>query len=144
MSGVAASMEPQLFSCGLLPYLGYFLCRLSMLQWSRNFSVADWFSTLAILIVLTVSFNGAATFQLRIVAKSIQSPHNHSASMEPQLFSCGLPAYSVKHGINRPCFNGAATFQLRIARVNVRDHRGSPASMEPQLFSCGLPKLGKR
>ena len=85
-----ASMEPQLFSCGLL---------------RRVFSVS-WAMT---------SFNGAATFQLRIVAAKVTGRRWVGiASMEPQLFSCGLPTAAED------------------ARANSR------ASMEPQLFSCGL------
>ena len=90
MSDISASMEPQLFSCGLgIHYL--------------------------ILMQIIGSFNGAATFQLRIVKN-----------------------FSIRTG-SFTCFNGAATFQLRIGECDGAGGRGSRlASMEPQLFSCGL------
>ena len=133
-----ASMEPQLFSCGLLKILptpqsvvtcfngaATFQLRIAVcelidksslvaLQWSRNFSVAD---------CKTVKAN-------LTTAKE--------ASMEPQLFSCGLMfAYFV----------GGYYFMLQWSRnFSVADcqwrYSGrveiGMASMEPQLFSCGL------
>ena len=87
-------------------------CRL---QWSRNFSVADCRNPTARLhprpyrfngaatIQLrideddeddennTIGFNGAATIQLRIVIAPKLKQFITDASMEPQLFSCGLP-----------------------------------------------------
>ena len=90
-----ASMEPQLFSCGL-----------------KNLRLGEGGKL--------DSFNGAATFQLRIALNDIGVIKLEVASMEPQLFSCGL-----LFGADRP-------FKSR------------NASMEPQLFSCGLmPKKGK-
>ena len=82
-------MEPQLFSCGLSPSL--FVKRFPRrLQWSRNFSVADC-KIQARGYSLFRSFNGAATFQLRIAANNPTADEPiTSASMEPQLFSCGL------------------------------------------------------
>ena len=86
------------------------------------------------------SFNGAATFQLRIVDSDENGVLTFiNASMEPQLFSCGLNFNSHNSFIFYSRFNGAATFQLRI--VYHRQYRGmygNIASMEPQLFSCGL------
>ena len=90
---VAASMEPQLFSCGLL------IQRLKnktiqyWLQWSRNFSVAD------------------------CVKVEWQRMCRYFASMEPQLFSCGLLKRVFWPDFLALSFNGAATFQLRIARL---------------------------
>ena len=83
------SMEPQLFSCGLRCRWNTSLQQL-VLQWSRNFSVADCINSYSITILPTLSFNGAATFQLRIAADSTGWADTCLA------------------------FNGAATFQLRI------------------------------
>ena len=109
-----ASMEPQLFSCGLGKKGRKEERKELGLQWSRNFSVADWSTDVWI---------------------SITS----RASMEPQLFSCGLQMgiettfqeylelqwsrnfsvadclSSAANVVHTACFNGAATFQLRIA-----------------------------
>ena len=85
------------------------------LQWSRNFSVADCRLCWRLSSLHSGTFNGAATFQLRIAinaspfngaSKSLQWSRNFSVadwravmtyrsdtldpSMEPQLFSCGL------------------------------------------------------
>ena len=66
-------------------------------------------------IIARLSFNGAATFQLRIVELWKIDNYDDLA------------------------FNGAATFQLRIVGLMVENEpeRLVP-SMEPQLFSCGL------
>ena len=61
------------------------------------------------------SFNGAATFQLRIAAIFEDLDElSENASMEPQLFSCGLIAAYRTAPTSNDRFNGAATFQLRI------------------------------
>ena len=113
-SDTGASMEPQLFSCGLCAPEWQGPTARYPLQWSRNFSVAD----CKILLrgwVPKHSFNGAATFQLRIVLKDAQTILlNYIASMEPQLFSCGLQISGTDSIAPKSCFNGAATFQLRI------------------------------
>ena len=89
------------------------------------------------------TFNGAATFQLRIVCNGVSPLIFHSPSMEPQLFSCGLERSYVGGGTFSATFNGAATFQLRIVSQDFKyDVAGLP-SMEPQLFSCGLIKDAK-
>ena len=62
------SMEPQLFSCGLR-LQSETIKQISCLQWSRNFSVADCSETAISASTVSVSFNGAATFQLRIACE---------------------------------------------------------------------------
>ena len=139
------SMEPQLFSCGLLinwlvslwwfsPFNGAATFQLRIenkivkifltqptLQWSRNFSVADCRKYRNVYVYHIVAFNGAATFQLRIATHVITTVL-----------------------LSTP-FNGAATFQLRI-EDNVRAWTLSlnNPSMEPQLFSCGLATILQR
>ena len=133
------SMEPQLFSCGLLQGVTKRITWIH-LQWSRNFSVADCRKKLHNRKIGNAAFNGAATFQLRIAESSdksttgmqfLQWSRNFSVadchgylieieciiqpSMEPQLFSCGLNANPAEQ--NTHC---------------------TLPSMEPQLFSCGL------
>ena len=140
MVGIIASMEPQLFSCGLCKCRWWWLLLEKLLQWSRNFSVADCRRRRRRSRKDTRGFNGAATFQLRIVS-SLDSVHSTqcTASMEPQLFSCGLVDSIVIMLLHFQCFNGAATFQLRIELPIVGVVKVLlVASMEPQLFSCGL------
>ena len=69
--------------------VGVSIPRSSNLQWSRNFSVADWMSKVAV-NQFFMTFNGAATFQLRIVGMQGSGKTTLVPSMEPQLFSCGL------------------------------------------------------
>ena len=146
---IIPSMEPQLFSCGLdlAQQMEDQNFRVA-LQWSRNFSVADcsryqhwWFIHFHLQWSRNFSvadcragksqpkifktFNGAATFQLRIVVGT-----NIDDSF---IFT----------------FNGAATFQLRIVEQANRNLKFLKPSMEPQLFSCGLvtpphPQRGAR
>ena len=89
-----ASMEPQLFSCGLWKGSDTIGEIFKSLQWSRNFSVADWCDSSPTSRYWLPCFNGAATFQLRIVDNTL----------------C--------RWCYRKCFNGAATFQLRIVNYN--------------------------
>ena len=88
---------------------------LPILQWSRNFSVADcWL-------------------------KRSNGKFDMTPSMEPQLFSCGLQKRKTRQPLRQSfSFNGAATFQLRIASGSGIVSRDFQPSMEPQLFSCGL------
>ena len=95
------------------------------------------------------TFNGAATFQLRIEDESVGAAESDNfPSMEPQLFSCGLLRTDASDKWLVTSFNGAATFQLRIGgRGRGRcTLMATLPSMEPQLFSCGLllkmPMLG--
>ena len=132
-------MEPQLFSCGLnalsfhlfLSAPGFngaatFQLRIVMtapadsytkilLQWSRNFSVADCNQDSDHYVIRKFAsmepqlFSCGLQYSMTLVALAV-----HQASMEPQLFSCGLVKTGrwVNYLGNR--FNGAATFQLRI------------------------------
>ena len=106
-----ASMGPQPFGCGRLPYRG-----------DKKRAGA--------------SFNGAATFRLRKALPAPPNPIVEKASMGPQPFGCGRAAQRdlrlgrriasmgpQPFGCGRqapsrcfptlPCFNGAATFRLR-------------------------------
>ena len=145
---ISASMEPQLFSCGLKNSGMISLLIGSLLQWSRNFSVADWSIQGKNPMPTIWGFNGAATFQLRIAVSRVFIHYaSVLASMEPQLFSCGLKTKMTVKFWKSACFNGAATFLLRIVRANrCRQYWFVIASMEPQLFSCGLryPKASER
>ena len=60
------------------------------------------------------SFNGAATLQLRKHGTLLTAPYNAtSASMGPQLCSCGNGLYWRSDPRTSARFNGAATLQLR-------------------------------
>ena len=132
------------------------------LQWSRNFSVADCRDRATGKETREEIFNGAATFQLRIVAIRITAPRyydvfNGAATFQLRIvgtcvfdvclcrFFNGAATFQLRIGgcnnyrsWNITFFNGAATFQLRIGVGNVRTYKIFLSSMEPQLFSCGL------
>ena len=111
-----ASMEPQLFSCGLKLTNKSFQAHIQRASMEPQlFSCGLW--EIAIENATTYSFNGAATFQLRIATAANLTTGAFIASMEPQLFSCGLMDIAVNEGILKK------------------------ASMEPQLFSCGLQPM---
>ena len=109
-----------------------------LLQWSRNFSVADCTNHCLHLWLIPHHFNGAATFQLRIAFNSESISSFNSTSMEPQLFSCGLlSAVDIMWSVSllqwSRNFSVADCFRPRIFGSS-----RLPTSMEPQLFSCGL------
>ena len=106
-------MEPQLFSCGLLNVCKISNCSAFNLQWSRNFSVADWYKFLTA-APPNNTFNGAATFQLRIDVPTKfnpipRYPFNGAATFQLRIVD-NIDVYNAVVGT----FNGAATFQLRI------------------------------
>ena len=160
-------MEPQLFSCGLALMTSW-LHSCQLLQWSRNFSVADWLSKYSktpskfwlqwsrnfsvadwrkkgIREERKKDFNGAATFQLRIAGDpTIFMAGGNFTSMEPQLFSCGLLSQRAVNHIPLHNFNGAATFQLRIGEHSTQEptpHRHFNGAATFQLRIAGDPTI---
>ena len=110
-----ASMEPQLFSCGLKTGNCIALQPTLSLQWSRNFSVADWYYDADDVNLTWFMLQWSRNFSVADCSKCV-------------CWKCF-----------RTCFNGAATFQLRIEETSVLEFvKLGVASMEPQLFSCGL------
>ena len=111
----------------------------AMLQWGRNFAVAETMKALKSSQLTKASFNGAATLQLRKLFSAEFKHLNHAqlqwgrnfavaetrsksmllslatrrASMGPQLCSCGNPEFIANPYIQTWSFNGAATLQLR-------------------------------
>ena len=116
---VIASMEPQLFSCGLS-------------RWT-------------ILISLNIqSFNGAATFQLRIVDKVRINDIELSKLQWSRNFSVADCRYTSLAASNCPSLQWSRNFSVAdwwIRQVSRLSHYF--ASMEPQLFSCGLYLWGR-
>ena len=84
------------------------------LQWGRNFIVAEMWRLSASLRSAATCFNGAATLSLRkSVWICVQGRPENPASMGPQLYRCGNTFRSVA-GCGCCCsFNGAATLSLR-------------------------------
>ena len=84
-------MEPQLFSCGLLYGVSLGCIMIRGFNGAATFQLRiDVGREANIALGRLESFNGAATFQLRIVGRVGSYNANMIASMEPQLFSCGL------------------------------------------------------
>ena len=136
--GAVASMGPQLYRCGNLRHLLRATREISMLQWGRNFIVAETQVVYSWGDMLSTRFNGAATLSLRKLG-----------------VSCEIPVTSVG-------FNGAATLSLRklhrrkpisakhyslqwgrnfiVAETGEeadQAHHDTGASMGPQLYRCG-------
>ena len=136
---------------------------IKVLQWGRNFAVAETRVHDVQRLRRDGSFNGAATLQLRKPdCRRGERGERQSASMGPQLCSCGNSG-AVNACVNvRNSFNGAATLQLRklvngarkrihcgllqwgrnfavaeTRRSRERLDAGQLASMGPQLCSCG-------
>ena len=134
----SASMGPQLYRCGNVDADGPPWPHIWLLQWGRNFIVAETWTARSTAIGAGTSFIGAATLSLRKPA-----------------------APSIRHSVKRR-FNGAATLSLRkltsfligsygldvlqwgrnfiVAETGGRHrrlHQGTGASMGPQLYRCG-------
>ena len=156
-----ASMGPQLCSCGNLEREGIKLTderfngaatlqlrkrvsrrpafrRPGLLQWGRNFAVAETRIIHRVDQLLSERFNGAATLQLRKHDARIDRCYDYGglqwgrnfavaetwylmayaytmipASMGPQLCSCGNGEWEKANVSGKCRFNGAATLQLR-------------------------------
>ena len=97
-----ASMEPQLYRCGNLSTVISAPPAGTVLQWSRNFIVAE------------------------IVPASRKPRHHHDASMEPQLYRCGNIVVIAIIAQTHYCFNGAATLSLRKYGIPISTFPGVP------------------
>ena len=109
-----ASMGPQLYRCGNSHSFSVILRHMAVLQWGRNFIVAEILAAPPLLSWRHVRFNGAATLSLR---KS-------------------MVYYGSINGTTS--FNGAATLSLRKSiRRLLALVAALAASMGPQLYRCG-------
>ena len=134
----AASMGPQLCSCGNRTCRRWwrgspggfngaatlqlrkhdrphtFLAGCELLQWGRNFAVAE---TVRLDLPLERSLYGLQWGRNFAVAETPPPPRDlpqlESASMGPQLCSCGNRFRAARRSLGRASFNGAATLQLR-------------------------------
>ena len=109
-----ASMGPQLYRCGnSVVRLRFRSCAL-LLQWGRNFIVAEINQDHLVYEIRATSFNGAATLSLRKCMGGLRHEIRTAASMGPQLYRCGNIRKSAATTLN-----------------------GLQASMGPQLYRCG-------
>ena len=136
-----ASMGPQLCSCGNLNSRIQEMLTEDVLQWGRNFAVAETGLPAGYPNTRCRSFNGAATLQLRkrrplnaaaatlgsfngAATLQLRKPagdqplldYAPAASMGPQLCSCGNLRRLRRSRQTPARFNGAATLQLRKRR----------------------------
>ena len=109
-----ASMGPQLYRCGnakvplTLPTASF------LLQWGRNFIVAEISRRARRRCSRMRCFNGAATLSLRkSVRAAFSRDKSQFASMGPQLYRCGNKETPGQARFNNYGFNGAATLSLR-------------------------------
>ena len=109
-----ASMGPQLYRCGNTRHLRRSWGGSFRLQWGRNFIVAETLhvqmaqSTGMALLQWGRNFIVAETGRLQ---RTVWEPRH--ASMGPQLYRCGNPAWTTSSCSADPGFNGAATLSLR-------------------------------
>ena len=133
-----ASMGPQLYRCGNVAEIRHLREDIDMLQWGRNFIVAE---------IRHHARHWNANFGLQwgrnfIVAEMRSRPPepqaDSPASMGPQLYRCGNLSYFIYMKYINSCFNGAATLSLRkFSDVLHGMIRELTASMGPQLYRCG-------
>ena len=109
-----ASMGPQLYRCGnpdetLTATIDY-----RVLQWGRNFIVAETKVSASKYVDKSTCFNGAATLSLRKHGiRDLGYNIRTAASMGPQLYRCGNCPIQRQSPYIRSSFNGAATLSLR-------------------------------
>ena len=114
---------------------------IGMLQWDRNFTVAErtWTDCGTSLVP---GFNGAATLQLRKDFKTADEGTSLHASMGPQLYSCGKIHSSQYRGPVALASMGPQLYSCGKSWGRPRSQYPSIASMGPQLYSCGKPRPG--
>ena len=112
--GILASMGPQLYRCGNIVTWLTSSSMGTVLQWGRNFIVAETRHRSLDALRGDPRFNGAATLSLRkhvLGAGGVEQ--GILASMGPQLYRCGNLMSSGCPRCRPACFNGAATLSLR-------------------------------
>ena len=109
-----ASMGPQLYRCGNMAIVAVLMLAIYMLQWGRNFIVAETSRGMTGPLALALCFNGAATLSLRkLGGNAVLGRHQGIASMGPQLYRCGNAGSAAATCMSETGFNGAATLSLR-------------------------------
>ena len=113
--------------------------RIPKLQWSRNFSVADCKSSTVRLYGLIIASMEPQLFSCGLPKAANTSKLIDKASMEPQLFSCGLLVTTDKDQQFESASMEPQLFSCGLINNQWKMYSLVRASMEPQLFSCGLP-----
>ena len=137
------SMEPQLFSCGLKEPVTIWV-NLNNLQWSRNFSVADWRS-------FPVTKRGANSlqwsrnFSVADCSGCYRQGSQHIHLQWSRNFSVADCSGMPWRSIPRPVLQWSRNFSVADCMTHhSQNHAILFPSMEPQLFSCGLGDDGSR
>ena len=161
-TGNGASMGPQLYRCGNQDSAYIPSDRPSMLQWGRNFIVAETSRCRAPVrcvfplqwgrnfIVAETPSPGAAVRSSVVLqwGRNFIVAETHTirlitllppiASMGPQLYRCGNPYHTPDYSAPTYRFNGAATLSLRKLYSHTILYTSILyASMGPQLYRCG-------
>ena len=117
----------------------FFVLGTSVLQWGRNFIVAEINDTRNRPASTATGFNGAATLSLRkykraCTSSPITTPLQWGRNfIVAEIFFCEFLSHAATVG-----FNGAATLSLRKYKMNFEAKgRKNTASMGPQLYRCG-------
>ena len=131
-------MGPQLYRCGNILAGLQASEQNRMLQWGRNFIVAEMRAATSRYAPAEPSFNGAATLSLRKYVRTswaIARSHGFNGAATLSLRKSYRSQWDSRR---EACFNGAATLSLRKCRHLRGTYAGSQlASMGPQLYRCG-------
>ena len=111
-------MGPQLYRCGNDIKCAYTPRKYAMLQWGRNFIVAE-------------------TCQVFVRHNRITL----SASMGPQLYRCGNVLPRDADRVHEKASMGPQLYRCGNRLLHHRPFRPGVASMGPQLYRCGNPKI---
>ena len=106
-------MGPQLYRCGNAEKVDKRLLSLYLLQWGRNFIVAE------------TGLHAASLCNFR------------PASMGPQLYRCGNPAETEQQAMTEDASMGPQLYRCGNPEPGSRDGLDLVASMGPQLYRCG-------
>ena len=132
-----ASMGPQLYRCGNSSTY-WVNGGAELLQWGRNFIVAEIRESMVDFFLLTNRFNGAATLSLRkSVYPNKEINLQNFASMGPQLYRCGNKTKTDKLNFNSDASMGPQLYRCGNGVKCAKPLDELVASMGPQLYRCG-------
>ena len=110
-----------------------------MLQWGRNFIVAEMYRYITTIRFSSYTLQWGRNFIVAEIHRHRDwNPIRSDASMGPQLYRCGNFYTSFSSQSRRASFNGAATLSLRkYDPPHLTILLSETASMGPQLYRCG-------
>ena len=139
-------MGPQLYRCGNSTLTRYSSGRIVLLQWGRNFIVAEMAPSSTALHHSAYQLQWGRNFIVAEITKDARHRiSSYHASMGPQLYRCGNVHFAHTLYLIITLLQWGRNFIVAEIRSAAKDRLTDRlASMGPQLYRCGNAKLSKK